>query len=53
VSGLQARFHSETGTRFKAQIIAKINIPPVTKKVPAKEDGTGGTFTVSSTLDSK
>jgi hypothetical protein len=27
--------------------------PPVTKKVPAKEDGTGGTFTISSTLDKK
>ena len=27
--------------------------PPETKKVPAKEDGTGGTFTISSTLDNK
>jgi hypothetical protein len=27
--------------------------PPATKKVPVKEDGTGGTFTVSSTLDDK
>ena len=27
--------------------------PPATKKVPAKEDGTGGTFTISSTLDDK
>src|SRR3954462_1587421 len=27
--------------------------PPATKKVPAKEDGTGGTFTVSATLDPK
>ena len=27
--------------------------PPETKKVPAKEDGTGGTFTISSTLDDK
>ena len=27
--------------------------PPETKKVPAKEDGTGGTFTMSSTLDDK
>ena len=27
--------------------------PPETKKVPVKEDGTGGAFTISSTLDSK
>ena len=27
--------------------------PPETKKVSAKEDGTGGTFTISSTLDDK
>src|SRR3954471_10762594 len=27
--------------------------PPATKKVPAKEDGTGGTFTISATLDPK
>src|SRR3954470_12654153 len=27
--------------------------PPATKKVSAKEDGTGGTFTISATLDSK
>ena len=27
--------------------------PPETKKVPTKEDGTGGTFTISSTLDDK
>jgi hypothetical protein len=27
--------------------------PPETKKVPVKEDGTGGTFTISSTLDDK
>src|SRR4051812_45877323 len=27
--------------------------PPATKKVGAKEDGTGGTFTISATLDSK
>src|SRR3954464_550408 len=27
--------------------------PPVTKKVSAKEDGTGGTFTISATLDPK
>jgi hypothetical protein len=27
--------------------------PPKTKKVPAKEDGMGGTFTISSTLDKK
>ena len=27
--------------------------PPKTKKVSAKEDGTGGTFTISSTLDDK
>src|SRR4051812_14033517 len=27
--------------------------PPTTKKVPAKEDGTGGTFTISATLDPK
>ena len=27
--------------------------PPKTKKVPVKEDGTGGAFTISSTLDSK
>ena len=27
--------------------------PPETKKVSVKEDGTGGAFTISSTLDSK
>ena len=27
--------------------------PPQTKKVPVKEDGTGGAFTIGSTLDSK
>ena len=27
--------------------------PPETKKVPVKEDGTGGAFTISSTLDGK
>ena len=27
--------------------------PPETKKVSAKEDGTGGTFTISATLDPK
>ena len=27
--------------------------PPKTKKVSAKEDGTGGTFTISATLDPK
>ena len=27
--------------------------PPETKKVPVKEDGTGGAFTISSTLDNK
>ena len=27
--------------------------PPETKKMPAKEDGTGGTFTISSTLSDK
>ena len=27
--------------------------PPETKKVPVKEDGTGGAFTISSTLNSK
>src|SRR6187399_3653548 len=27
--------------------------PPATKKVSAKEDGTGGTFTISATLDPK
>ena len=27
--------------------------PPETKKVPIKEDDTGGAFTISSTLDSK
>ena len=27
--------------------------PPATKKVSAREDGTGGTFTISATLDSK
>src|SRR3954471_9152011 len=27
--------------------------PPATKKVPAKEDDTGGTFTISATLDPK
>jgi hypothetical protein len=27
--------------------------PPATKKVPAKEDGTGGSFTISATLDAK
>jgi hypothetical protein len=27
--------------------------PPETKKVPVREDGTGGTFTISSTLDDK
>ena len=27
--------------------------PPATKKVCAKEDGTGGTFTISATLDPK
>ena len=27
--------------------------PPETKKVPVKEDGKGGTFTISSTLDGK
>src|SRR4051812_29046548 len=27
--------------------------PPATKKVPAKEDGTSGTFTISATLDPK
>ena len=27
--------------------------PPETKKVSAKEDGTGGTFTISTTLDPK
>ena len=27
--------------------------PPQTKKVPIKEDGTGGAFTISSTLDGK
>ena len=27
--------------------------PPETKKVPIKEDGSGGAFTISSTLDSK
>ena len=28
-------------------------VPPETKKVPVKEDGTGGAFTISSTLDGK
>ena len=27
--------------------------PPETKKVSVREDGTGGAFTISSTLDSK
>ena len=27
--------------------------PPQTKKVPVREDGTGGAFTIGSTLDSK
>ena len=27
--------------------------PPETKKVPVREDGTGGAFTISSTLESK
>ena len=27
--------------------------PPRTKKVPVREDGTGGPFTIGSTLDSK
>ena len=27
--------------------------PPATKKVPAREEGTGGTFTISAALDSK
>jgi hypothetical protein len=27
--------------------------PPATKKVPAKEDGTGGSFAISATLDAK
>lgn len=30
-----------------------IAAPPETKKVSVKEDGTGGPFTISSTLDSK
>ena len=31
----------------------KMAAPPETKKVSAKEDGTGGTFTISATLDPK
>jgi hypothetical protein len=37
---------SSTGKKSKAS-------PPATKKVPAREDGTDGTFTISATLDSK
>ncbi len=39
---------SSTGKCKKA-----MEAPPETKKVSAKEDGTGGTFTVSATLDPK
>ena len=39
---------SSTGKCKKA-----MEAPPHTKKVSAKEDGTGGTFTISATLDPK
>jgi hypothetical protein len=39
---------SSTGKNKKSKAA-----PPETKRVPAKEDGTGGTFTISSTLDDK
>ena len=39
---------SSTGKCKKA-----VAAPPETKKVSAKEDGTGGTFTISATLDPK
>ena len=39
---------SSTGKRKKAMAA-----PPKTKKVSAKEGGTGGTFTISATLDPK
>ena len=37
---------TSTGKKSKAA-------PPEMKKVPARENGTGGTFTISSTLDDK
>jgi hypothetical protein len=39
---------SSTGKKKKTKAA-----PQATKKVPAKEDGIGGTFTISSTLDKK
>ena len=39
---------SSTGKSKKSRAM-----PPETKKVSVKEDGTGGAFTISSTLDSK
>ena len=39
---------SSTGKSKKSR-----GAPPETKKVSVKEDGTGGAFTISSTLDSK
>jgi hypothetical protein len=39
---------SSTGKNKKSKAA-----PPETKKVPVREDGTGGTFTISSTLDDK
>ena len=39
---------SSTGNSKKSKAA-----PPETKKVPVKEDGTGGAFTISSTLDNK
>jgi len=39
---------SSTGKSKKSKVA-----PPETKKVPAKEDGTGGTLPISSTLDDK
>ena len=39
---------SSTGKSKKSRVA-----PPETKKVSVKKDGTGGAFTISSTLDSK